>query len=360
MSTSQVDVLLLEPFYGGSHKQLIDLLHAEVGGTSIWTLPAKKWHWKARTSALYFAEIIPNTCNKTLFASSVLNLAELVALRPDLSRLKKVLYFHENQLIYPVRKQQERDFQYGYNQILSCLVADLVLFNSLYNMESFLSSIDSFLKLIPDHRPHGISSKIQPKCQVLYFPINFPVITSRASSLDETRPLHILWAHRWEHDKGPDIFFEAIYKLVECGVKFHLSVLGESFSDIPDVFIEAKEKLNDYIINWGYQESKQDFFSILQIADVAVSTANHEFYGVSMLEAVHFKCFPLCPNKLVYPEIFPEECLYRTDQQLFKRLREFCRHPHLIRNKNLQIDTTKFSWKTLQSQYKHILKSDDS
>ena len=56
---------------------------------------------------------------RVLFASSVLNLAELMALRPDLTQLKKVLYFHENQLIYPVRKQQERDFQYGYNQILS-------------------------------------------------------------------------------------------------------------------------------------------------------------------------------------------------------------------------------------------------
>ena len=57
--------------------------------------------------------------SRVLFASSVLNLAELVALRTDLAPLKKLLYFHENQLIYPVRKQQDRDFQYGYNQILS-------------------------------------------------------------------------------------------------------------------------------------------------------------------------------------------------------------------------------------------------
>lgn len=56
---------------------------------------------------------------RVLFCSSVLNLCELVALRPDLARLKKVLYFHENQLVYPVRKDQERDFQYGYNQVLS-------------------------------------------------------------------------------------------------------------------------------------------------------------------------------------------------------------------------------------------------
>ena len=69
------------------------------------------------TSPLTF--LLPSPHPRTLFASSVLNLCELVALRPDLASLHKVLYCHENQLVYPVRKQQERDFQFGYNQILS-------------------------------------------------------------------------------------------------------------------------------------------------------------------------------------------------------------------------------------------------
>lgn len=56
---------------------------------------------------------------RVLFSSSVLNLAELIALRPDLQCLRKIVYFHENQLVYPVKEQKERDFQYGYNQILT-------------------------------------------------------------------------------------------------------------------------------------------------------------------------------------------------------------------------------------------------
>ncbi|XP_044834220.1 glycosyltransferase-like domain-containing protein 1 isoform X5 [Mauremys mutica] len=173
-----MSILLIEAFYGGSHKQLADLLQEEIEECVLYTLPAKKWHWRARTAALYFMQTVPANANyRILFASSVLNLTELIALRPDLGKLKKVLYFHENQLAYPVQKYQERDFQYGYNQILSCLVADIVVFNSAFNMESFLTSIGKFLKLIPDHRPKDLEKIIRPKCQVLHFPIRFPDVS---------------------------------------------------------------------------------------------------------------------------------------------------------------------------------------
>ncbi|KAG5861892.1 hypothetical protein JTB14_010514 [Gonioctena quinquepunctata] len=116
------EVFIIEPFYGGSHKLLVDGLTRHLSengiGHSLITLPAKKWHWRARCGALQIYDKIPKvTREKVLWCSSVLNLAELLGLRSDLQELKKIVYFHENQLIYPVQEIKSRDVQYGYNQI---------------------------------------------------------------------------------------------------------------------------------------------------------------------------------------------------------------------------------------------------
>ncbi|XP_008284170.1 tRNA-queuosine alpha-mannosyltransferase isoform X2 [Stegastes partitus] len=422
-------VLLVEAFYGGSHKQLIDLLKENVDGCCVFTLPAKKWHWRARTAALHFSQTIPSCPSyRVLFSSSVLNLCELVALRPDLARLKKVLYFHENQLVYPVRKDQERDFQYGYNQVLSCLVSDVVVFNSRFNMDSFLSSIPSFMKKIPDHRPTDLDRLIRPKCVVLNYPVQFPDVSrllpehkllrrtahvddqkpvgdhdphqstsgprtdlhqstsgprtdphqstsgprtdlhqstsgprtdqdpaGELDAADQVKPLHIVWPHRWEHDKNPELFFNTLLKLKERRLDFHLSVLGETFTDVPEIFSEAKRLLDSHILNWGYLPSKDDYLQVLCQADVVVSTANHEFFGVAMLEAVHCGCYPLCPKALVYPEIFPAQYLYSTPEQLCKRLQGLCRRPDVARRHVVMVDTSSYSWAALRLRFQTLL-----
>ena len=55
----------------------------------------------------------------------------------------------------------------------------------------------------------------------------------------EDKPLHIVWPHRWEHDKNPEAFFDTLFKLHDESENFHVSILGENFNEIPEIFNSA-------------------------------------------------------------------------------------------------------------------------
>lgn len=353
-------VLLIEPFYGGSHKQLIDFLIKfiiQVEDTlnyELVTLPAKKWHWRARTSALYFSRIIPKKNYKILFCSSVLNLAELISLRNDLIGVTKIIYFHENQFIYPQQNELDRDFQYGYNTILSALVADRVVFNSKYNLQTFIDNIDRHLRKQPDFRVKGLTEEILPKCEVIYFPVQISPVPEATKN---TSILHIVWPHRWEHDKDPTRFFETLFKLKEENINFKVSVLGETFTGVPEIFEIAKTTLVDNIVNFGYLRTKEEYWKTLKMSHVVVSTAKHEFFGVAIIEAVLLGCCPILPNRLVYPELYPSQYLYNTPQQLYKILKKYCERPYLAGNmlKDVPIPMEDFQLPTITRKFCNLL-----
>jgi len=361
-----MNILALESYYGGSHKAFIDgLAKASKHNWTILTLPAHKWKWRMRHSAITFAIQVSDLIQKgqswdTIFCSDMLNLAEFSSLVPlGIAGLPKVIYFHENQLIYPVRVEDERDYQFAMTNLTSALSADAVWFNSQYHMDSFLEALIRFLKSMPDNQPIQQVDKIRDKSSVYPPGIeDFPERRSRKPG-----PIRILWAARWEHDKNPEDFFEALNILKANNIQFRISVIGQNFREQPEIFEKTKIQFSDNIVRWGYQESRGEYENSLLEADVIVSTANHEFYGLSVLEAVAAGVYPLVPNRLSYPEILGLGSIENAGQFFYDGSVKDLAHKLSILAALIQSDklwpvsinpqslTERFKWRNLANQY---------
>lgn len=58
--------------------------------------------------------------------------------------------------------------------------------------------------------------------------------------------------------------------------------------------------------------SQDDYYALLKRAKCVVSFAKQENFGFGIAEAVQCGCYPVVPNRLVYPEFYPGSCLYNS------------------------------------------------
>jgi glycosyltransferase involved in cell wall biosynthesis len=365
-------ILALNPWHGGSHQAFLEgwarhSLHA----FTILPLPAYKWKWRMRHSAVTFAQQLHDQLNDersehptwdVLFCTDMLGLAEFRGLCPEaVRRLPSIVYFHENQLTYPTQKDEERDFHFAYSNMTSALAADSVWFNSNYHRDEFLNALRPLLRRMPDFGHEECVDLILEKSEIQHPGIEGPAAHQDAggNSRRAEGPIRIAWASRWEHDKNPELFFAVLEELVRLGVPFEISVLGESFRNSPSCFEEARTKLSKHIRHWGFADSRADYFRILSESDVVVSTARHEFFGISVLEAAAVGCRPLVPRALAYPETLGSNDgffhdgtaggIARSLSELAKDLRS-PRETASSSDANLPADVERFLWSTRSSE----------
>ncbi len=344
-------LLVLEPYYGGSHKAVLDLLLRELDVTAdVLTLPARKWKWRMRGAAITMArearrlhdEGVSSALSGSsrearrwdlVFASTFVNLAEFYGLAGEaVAGVPSVVYFHENQFAYPNRHTAEWDFQFPLTNITSALTATRCVFNSEWTKQTFLDAIPAFLAAFPDHQPKGVAEEIEAKSEVLAPPFDpQPFDAARKSRGAGGTPrgerLRVVWPHRWEHDKDPDTFLRVVSGLVEEGLDFEVAIAGQSFRDVPESIASAVDSLGEHLVHSAQPRTREEYAKLLLSSDVAVSTARNEFFGLAMLEAAYSGCYPLVPDRLVYPEIYPEEFRYDSEEALSARLRSFVLEP---------------------------------
>lgn len=125
-----------------------------------------------------------------------------------------------------------------------------------------------------------IRDEIEPKCEIAYFPIGFDRMPVRNVKSDAD-VLHLIWPHRWEHDKNPQLFADVLIELCDRSVPFQVSIIGEQFQERPKCFDAIRQIIGDRMLNFGHL-NRDKYYECLLSGDIVVSTAIHEFYGVSM------------------------------------------------------------------------------
>ena len=248
-----------------------------------------------------------------VFATGLLDAAQLRGLLPpSLARLPLVLYMHENQAAYPVSehvsaRDRERDAHLVTTNIASLLAADLILWNSRFNLESCLEGSARVLRSMPGGAPSGWIPGIRERSRIAWPPVeSIPDEVLRNPAKEGYADgVRVAWPHRWEHDKGPDELLELADACADrLGLRFVL--LGERGGRIPPAMELFRERHGHRIDHDGWEEDRSRYLRRLAGCDWVLSTARHEFFGMAVVEAMQCGCLPWLPDRLSYPELLPE------------------------------------------------------
>ncbi|MHB9033505.1 MAG: tRNA-queuosine alpha-mannosyltransferase domain-containing protein [Anaerolineae bacterium] len=356
-------VCLLEPYDTGSHGAWLRgyAAYSRHQVTSL-TLDGHYWKWRMHGGAVTLARryLEQNLAMDILLASDMLDLSTFRSLtRHRTAELPAALYMHENQLTYPVRPGDHRDLHYGFINYVSMLSAEAVWFNSLYHLASWFAELPDLLKHFPDFNELPTVNLLKERSGVLPLGLDLKPFDAYKPNRAKSGPPLILWNHRWEYDKNPADFFKALYQLQEMGLQFRVAVLGEGFVQVPPEFNEARERLGERIVQFGYVDSREDYARWLWLSDIIVSTAHHEFFGSSVVEAMYCGCFPILPNRLAYPQYIPESkkshCLYNSQDELVVRLAAALTDITALRADSFRPQAELYDWSIVAPQYDDAL-----
>lgn len=307
MSQTIARVVVVEPFYGGSHRVWLDGWRANSAhDLQLVTLPDRFWRWRMRGSAVALAEafnehVAQHGMADLVVVSALTDVASFAGLaRRSLGDTPLAVYMHENQLLYPLAPNQQRDDAMALTNWRSLMTADAVWWNSTFHRDALLAELPSLLHRQPEP-PADPATDLRGRSTVLWPGVEAEMLV-RGDRSSASVPL-VLWNQRWDHDKNPRAVFSALRQLARDGVEFRLALAGENQGhyDLADLL----DDLEPQIVQRGWLE-RAGYVDLLLRSDVVVSAADHEFFGIAIVEAIAAGAVPVVPHRLSFPELIDE------------------------------------------------------
>lgn len=299
---SQLDILALEPFYGGIRKMMLETLirHSRHRWTVL-KLPPRRIERRLTAAATWFAEQLTRHWVGSvdlLFTSEALNLANFHRLMPNLARKPSVVYFHANQL--PPADSTNDDALHLVN-LNTAKAATEVWFNSLFHLRDFLHRASAMVARHPELSSRNPMPEITAKAQLVPPPIDTGLPADHAKLSQIRRVKRLVFVDT--RDADVRLINAAFNILTRRAEKWQFVTVGpveELSADLPRRTISERD------------EAAQ--VEAMYECSVMISTkigAPCDHYAVRGLVA---GCIPVWPHTGVYPELLPEvlhpHCLY--------------------------------------------------
>ncbi|MEZ5342548.1 MAG: DUF3524 domain-containing protein [Acidimicrobiales bacterium] len=296
-------LLLVEPWFTGSHQQWAEGYRAvSRHDVRLAALPGERWRWRLRAGALEIAprvlEVVGDGWSpEVVLVSGLIDVAVLKGLLSErLGHPAWVIYQHESQIVYP-NPEGTIDVEATMHNANSWMVADLVVFNSVFHRGAVMDALAACPAGLTRPVAEAVAGRLADRSVVAGVGIDLSWTTTKADSRHDEP--WILWPHRWDWDKRPDLLLRALRKLRTATAAFGLVLAGEDGNEsaVKDA-IEAEFAPN--IVACGPFDPMTYRRLVLQ-SDIVVSCADHEFFGVGIVEALAAGCVGVLPNRLSYP-----------------------------------------------------------
>jgi hypothetical protein len=298
----QLDILALEPFYGGCRRLMMDTIvrHSRHRWTVL-KLPARRMERRLTAAAHWFAEILARRgIGKidAVFASDALNLADLRRLVPALAEKPSVVYFHAHQL---PAQQTRQESPLDLINLHSASAAKEIWFNSAYHVKSFVAAAGGLIRRHAELAMRNPLPALMGKAHVIPPPVDLAFVHEMMQNQHITRKRRTIFLCT---DGANNALLNTAFRTLDRrGESYNLILVGSAAHLDPEF---PKRTISE-------NDEEAQVLGLLE-AGIIVSgsldaTADHH-----VVRALSAGCWPIVPNAAVYPEIIPDiiqpNCLY--------------------------------------------------
>ena len=244
--SSQLDILALEPFYGGVRKAMLEtVMRVSRHRWTLLKLPARRMERRLTVAAHWFAEQLSRHWAgrlDVLFTSEAINLFDLKRILPDIASKPSVVYFHDNQLPPHDRTGPTKNIELV--NLSTAQAATELWFNSDWHQQHFFRRANALVQRHPELSSRRPIPEMQNKSRVMHPPVQLNFASQIHFPAPVRRQPRTILTHSYENDLK--LLNLGLSALQASGEKFNVINIGplRDISDhLPRIAIEQLDEM---------------------------------------------------------------------------------------------------------------------